>query len=749
MTGAYAIAVGVVVAATAVGLGARELAGGRASRGLAPVTGLAVLLVVARIAVELPGRAGTSLAAMSAVLLGSLALLARARRPAPGVALVAAVTAGLVLAAVSLPFLANGRFGPLGVSVNNDPALHVAWVGELRDGVTPVPERPRGYPIGPHAVMAAAAEVTGDGETAFVGLLMAVPVLTALTALGLLGSLSPPRRVLGALLGGLPYLAASYYAQASYKEPIVALMLVGVALVLHERSRGRLTTGATLALLGLLSAAVVTTFSWIGLAWPAAAVAAWWAGQAAVRHRLPAMPDRRAAVAAAAAALGVVVLVVLDRAGSNIVDLGSPGSPGGNLVARLSPFEGLGVWFQPDFRYAPGSLAGRRALELLALAALAFAAVWWARRRQTALPATVAGAAAIYVVAAAVASPYVSAKALAILAPVTMLALVRPLVEPRRAAGALLAVAFLGAAAWSSTLALRGAMVGDRAHARSLDRLRPWVREHPTLFAGKDDYAVQHLRGARLSTSVSSGVLSAPVVATRPEKPDQVGAPVDFDSPPPADLDRFRYAITTTTRYASLPPPNWRRVTADRFYTLWERRGPTPRARVLDEGVAPGAVLRCPGALRGTRGRALVRAAPRLADPGGWIRPSGRPAPAHAPDTLEPGQTVTTRMRLPPGRWELSLQYLGPTSLRVRAPGLRRTLSASLERPGPWWSIGELRSRGGPVTVSVAAEALPWLSVRRTVALGALAATRVDAPARSVPLASACGAYVDRYTTAP
>jgi hypothetical protein len=274
------------------------------------------------------------------------------------------------------------------------------------------------------------------------------------------------------------------------------------------------------------------------------------------------------------------------------------------------------------------------------------------------------------------------------------------------------------------------------------------VQGRPTLFLGKDDYVAWELRGGRLSGAIPFYLPSADPVVVRPRKPIVEGSPLDFDTIEPRGLDLFRYAVTTRTGYASRAPANWRRILDTRFYTLWERRGPTSDRQVLDEQIAPGAVLRCDRpadrALSRRRGRALVRPAPVVGDPGGWIRPTGRPAPPNVADTLQSGDTVTHDLELPLGRWEISLQYLGGTSLRVRAPGLDRTMPQNPELPGPWWSVGTVAG-GRTIRLSVTAEAKPFLSTRRPVALGAVAATRVDRPDEVVPLSRACGRYVDSY----
>ncbi len=87
-------------------------------------------------------------------------------------------------------------------------------------------------------MVATLAEATGISiEDVFNGLLLAIPALTALTALAALGGLPPLRRVVAASLVGMPFLAASFFAQSSFKETALALFVLGFALSLAALSR--------------------------------------------------------------------------------------------------------------------------------------------------------------------------------------------------------------------------------------------------------------------------------------------------------------------------------------------------------------------------------------------------------------------------------------------------------------------------------------------------------------------------------
>ena len=194
----------------------------------------------------------------------------------------------VVVLVLSIPFAVSGRWGLLGVGFNNDLGLHLAWAEWLRSGFGPAPDT--GYPLGPHGLAVATAAVPGIGlGQAFVGEIFAIGVLTGLTALGALRELAPGRRLLAAALVALPYLAASYFAQAAFKETAEALFVLAFA---SSSARRALPDGRAwarlryaLPLLALVGG-IFFSYSFAGLAWPVAIVVLWSLTQPAVRRAL-------------------------------------------------------------------------------------------------------------------------------------------------------------------------------------------------------------------------------------------------------------------------------------------------------------------------------------------------------------------------------------------------------------------------------------------------------------------------------
>jgi hypothetical protein len=228
----------------------------------------------------------------------------------------------------------------------------------------------------------------------------------------------------------------------------------------------------------------------------------------------------------------------------------------------------------------------------------------------------------------------------------------------------------------------------------------------------------------------------------------------DFDSVVARKLHRFPYVITTRGGFASGPPPWLRLVRTTPSFALWRRVGPLTPRRTLHEGADPGATLDCRtplgGRLAGATGAATVFAR-RPVRSARW-----RPGP-----TVEDGSPATATVRLPAGRWAISLQYDATRDVHVTAPGLDATIPANLDYRGstPYYRAGEMTvANGGPLRFTVSVERPPLvgrlLGAASVAHLGAIAATPVGRSARGVPgdgesriaLRAACGRYVDWYS---
>src|SRR5689334_10350235 len=161
MIASYGTALVICVAALAIGRGIFAATGEASWSWLAPAVGYAALLVLCNTAVRLPGHGWTAVLAVTVSVAGAVVV---GRRPAGTASLVdgLVVTIGVV-AATAIPFVASARVGVLGVSVLNDLAVHLPLADALLHPQVAAftNHGPPGYPSGPHAIMATAAQGLG------------------------------------------------------------------------------------------------------------------------------------------------------------------------------------------------------------------------------------------------------------------------------------------------------------------------------------------------------------------------------------------------------------------------------------------------------------------------------------------------------------------------------------------------------------------------------------------------------------
>ncbi len=757
----------------------------------APV-GFGLLIVVAQPLIRLPGRAVTAAIIIGLALVACLVYL-RGRwsgeRTIGDAVREGLPVAILLLLVTAIPFLASGRTGVLGEGIyTNDQAAQLYWADWLQHGIGHEPRAVRfGYPLGPQSLAATIAEATGISlVSSFNGLLVAVPVLSGLTALSVLRTIKSARRVLGAVIVGIPYLAASYLAQSAFKETVMALLVLGLAAGLRDLDPeigglGARAQRATIAGLLVLTVASVFTYSFPGVAWLVGGAVIWLAAEVvAGRVRISGREAREALRPALPfIAIGVVAIVAVLALEAGALShfasrLGSVRNSTGRLVSPVSPREALAIWPKGDFRLNAASTLGARLATIVGVIAAALATWWWLRRRDFGVPAALAAAGVIYLLTRWKGGINVESKALAVLAPVFALYVVTALLSRNgiwrgaaRIAVLGLAFVFIAGAAWSSFRALRAAPVGTTRVAEELGKLSAKIEGRPVVFLAADRFASYRLRGARVVASPGGYVPSKPLQARRQKKWVQ-GLPIDFDTAPPGTLDDFRFAITTNAAFASAAPPNWTPIQTTADFTLWKRHGRTPRSRVLDERGNPGAALSCSN----DAGRKLARsgATAQLIDESVVGRKSDwKPEGSFAGS----GGSASMKLNVPKGSYFVSMQYASPVSMRLTGPGITANLPASLDGmyafapgQGPVWPLGGFAvSHSGPITFTVRQNRLSsvqrLLGVERPSWLGLLALTPVPASQqaslrqltktgpllddRDVPISQACGQYVDRY----
>jgi hypothetical protein len=776
LVAAPAAAALVVAASLTVGQAGLTLCGRPEDRVAAGPVGLALLLCVAGIVAGLDGR-GTAIAiALVAVTAAAVAVLVRTGLPTvPTEVRVAAIAAALLAGlAASIPFIAAGHVGILGVGlVNDDMASHLLladWIAERFDPEPVLVDQ--GYPLGPHALVIGIGSLL-DVRTidVFAGLVLAIPGLTAFIVSGLLGHLRPVARVAAAALVALPYLAAAYLAQEAFKEPIVALFLLAFAVLLPTTRDWR---GAIA--LGVIAAGTVYVYSFPGLAWLAGTAliygaVLWWRtagdhGESRLRQPLRSHAShlRRihaakaaSATLAALAALLVLVALDLDRIRDFVdfraLDPDRANEGGlGNLRGHLSPLEALGIWPTSEFRLSAGEGSGPAiafyAGAVVGLAALVAGLPGWVRRHGVTVPAALLTAVVAYLVARAFGTVYSEAKALAIIAPLIALIALGGVGATAWRRG--LAVAFAVGVAVSSFLVLRQAPVAPEAHMDELAEIRPLVQGEKVLFLGRDNFVLWELRGSKPFTHVRN--FYDPYFVEPNFELRSVASKFDFDSVTAETLARFPYVITTRAAYASGPPPDYEPVAATSSYVIWRKQGPVARRVPVEDGPEPGRVLvDCEPRAAGVA--AVFPAEPLLFPDTDW-----------STTTLESSSSASIELTVQRGVWEVSIQYDATRPVTLSGPGYRATLPGNLDYRGvgPFWPAGQIDvETGGPVQLTATVEDPPaagrLIGAHSVAHLGAIALTRPGPglyaatnvsplPAggeRIVPASRACGRYTD------
>jgi hypothetical protein len=782
--GTYVSAGIILLASLLVGRAVLLALGRRHASFLEGAVGFATLILVCSVAIRLPGNEATSIFCCAVLVVASIVfLLVRSESmlgPAVGIALPVALLSGLL---ASFPFIASGHIGIPGIGLNNDMAMHLVDVDYLVDPSRPTPVSvTNGYPLGPHSLVGTVVSLLGTQPLyGWLGLLVAVPVLTGITALGGLRELPGGRRLLAALLVAVAYLSASVLGIAGFKELIAGMFLIAFALGLREIERSSEGRIAIVIGLALITAAMVPVYSLPGVAWLAGAAGLWLLAHLLRIRAESGMKGVREAVRASMRIVipaAIVLLLVFLTQLPKVIDFFNSGSIGNvadtnsKLRFVVSPLETLGIWPSGSWLLGTHDVAHFWIFGAIGLAGAIVGLVWWMSKRDYAVPAMVISGLVIYLGTKYIEDGglYILAKAVVVPASVVMLLVVAALFAPGGGwAKRIFAVVFVALAAYSSFLALRDTVVAPHDRLQELSSFQDTVAGQRVLALTSDRFTDYGLRTAEVSSPAFNSEIRVPSNGAKSQR-----LPIDFDSVPASVLNEFPYAVTTSAIYQSQAPPGWTLAQSTGSYRLWKRTGTTPPLTILAEEARPGRIFRCNrpkfAKLKDAGGQALTwqprpviakRLYWKAAHAGGALGEGGVAPDKRAPidNNLAPGETASQQIVLPPGRWELSLQYVSPvTGVRVNAPGLDVHMPAGVDaaipyRPdqGPYWPVGEVTSKGGPVTVSVTADDVDWfqslLGVDAPAVIGNLTAVNPNG-FKTLPTASACGLFVDHLINA-
>jgi hypothetical protein len=757
----------ICVVSAILGQAIHSLSGANRWMWTAPAVGFAALLVVVNATIRLPGGGTVSLVVV--IVLSAISLTVVIRCVDMRSVVITALPVAVVVAVLaSSNYLINDNFGIPGVSMLNDFAGHLPWAEALRTHDSPFRLILPGYPLGCFALAGTLGTLPGVSVLiGFQGILIATPVLIAVTTMTLFVQLGTILRIMAGTVVSLAYLVTAALAEGAFKEPVEALFAVATTLSLRELAQASERPSLAAVPIAVLVAGSVANYSYPGLTWPVLIVVLWLALETLRRRFTISLLLVKRILTTAFVATTMLVLLILPEifrfhafAQAQVSTLDAQT---GNVPTALPWRETLGIWFSNDFRLWPTQpLNLQHALITFAIAVLAFGVIQAWRRHEANLLALLTAALTVALYTRITANAYNGAKAMMVLSCAVALVSIRGILpdasglKPRlgrhkilglRLARTIIATLFTAACLWSAGLVMRGSYVGPSSHTTELARLDRVLVGHAVLFLGQDDFAAWELRGTHLGYLTPYDIPSQPL-SFRANKSFVVGEPADFDTVATRTLNAFNYVVAPRSDFASVPPPNWRTVAITRFYQAWARTGSTPPHAILAEGAGPGAILNCSTpagrALSRTSGTALVRTPPVVLNGASWQGPViGR-----QPDVsvLNAGTQATQQVTLPPGRWQLSLQYTSATSLTVRVHRLESVLPAALEHQGPYWLAGDITSTGKLLTIQVKVDAPPPLATIHSTLLGDIALVRVDVAPRMMPLRAACGRYVDWYT---
>jgi hypothetical protein len=771
MLAALASAALIAAGSLAIGQAILFLSGWREWTWLSGPVGLAALLTLSGIVVRI-GDHGTAIAITCGVAVLASALYLGARGGGHGGPSPALLSAGIAGVAASIPFIAAGAVGILGVGlVNDDMANHLLlsdWIGER---FRPEPVLiDQGYPLGPHALVAGlSSALHASAVDVFAGLILVIPALTALVAYGALDGLRPLFRVPIAALVSLPYLAAAYLAQEAFKEPIIAVFLLSFVLLLAKITEARQAIP-----LGVLAAGTVYVYSFPGLGWLLAAAVVWLAWRAVRTGEYPAVSWGMYGLTAAVGVATLVVLIapeiprLLDFVDFRALHPDRANDGGhGNLPGQLNPLEALGIWPTSEFRLSAGAnglpAVVFYAAALAALVGFALAVGRWLRAHGPAVLVALISAVLLYLTARAFGTVYTSAKALAIAAPLIALITLGGLFAASGRALRLLGAGIAVAMAASSFLILREAPVAPEQHMDELAEIRPLVAGEKLLFLGRDNFIVYELRGSKPFVAVKN--FYDPFYAKPNTSLADVFSKFDFDSVDAATLARFPYVLTTRAAYASGPPPGYRVRRETPSYVLWEREGGPTNRTPAETDAQPGRVVACGGSGHSGGRAAYFTQPPVRAGAADWSQ-----------TTIHNGDQARVELTLPRGSWRISLQYDATREVHLEVASTTSVNSVTFadlpgnldyRGPGPYWPAGEVEATAPRTTAVITASvddpplAGRLLGASSVAHLGPIAASPAgsgyvrdgEEPLPGTgellrPASRACGSYVDWFEEA-
>lgn len=695
---------------------------------LVPVAGFAVMIVLAA---TLTVQDATAELAVPVVALCSVAGLVmgrpwsdpRLRRSA----IVPLVVATVTYLAFAAPSLLTGHGSVAGyVKLDDTPTwlAHTVYVLEHgRDtAALPVSSYGRtigswlggGYPVGSFLPLGLVSRLSGqDPAGAYQPMIC---VFAALLALGLFAcarGFCVSRRA-AAVTAGVGAQASLLYGYAQWggiKEIVTAALLPLLAFASLRAGRDL----RVVPVLAIAAGAVLAVLGPNGAVWAAPALAVF--GLVAMGGPRLKIGFRGMFVAAAAFGLTAVPLVATlgflwhTRSGA----ISQQGELG-NLARPISLLQGAGLWPTGDFRQDPSPRWFAVALAVVVVAAAVVALVAAVRARRLELPVLLGITLAGVVPGVVVGSPWVDAKALAVLSPMVLAMAVavaaRPLARPRPwslLATSALMVALPAGVAWSTFASVDGIQVAPRARLDEARAVGQRVAgDRPALLLDPEIYASRYF--LREADGEGASDLRVRPVARRDGGQFARHSTADVDEIAVPDLWVYRSLVHRRSPSASRPPTGFSLVHAGRFWEAWRREpeAPAPLARLpLSTGADPTARPACIDvqALARTPGARRLAAVPRRPPVIAQLDPSSVPRAWAADGSVRPvtdGRARFTVSVPTSGRWRAWVggSVLGRLDVRVDGRDVGH-VRHELALGGQWMRFAALDLESGSHRIEV------------------------------------------------
>lgn len=493
------------------------------------------------------------------------------------------------------PVALTGSATFLGYNLLNDTAIHLAlvdWIGD--HGSRWVAQPPSSYasamheyvgthyPLGSHELLAALRPLVGLDPALIYQPFLAVSAAFAAAAVFSIvrgewvGRWGAAVIAFAALAGQLVF---SFSLQGGIKEMTFITCLAGAAALARRP-----------ALMALPAAALYAIYGVYGLPWIVAL---------AVVALVVARPVLREF---AVGAVVFVMAIAAELPGS--IDYWRHGHSVITKASELGPLAGPlkfvqigGVWTNGDYRFTPAHSWITYGLDVVVLA-FAVVGVVAAVRRRSVGPLVLVGAALFgWVVVQPTGSPYVAAKALAVLSPAVLVAGaigVAVVAARRRRVGLGVAVVLGLALLVSDALAYRMVLPAPMKRLGELAAIdKRFAGKGPVLVNEYEAYVKHYMRRSGGSDPYESWAVARARLTNSKLKVG--GHAYDLDQFVPSFVQGYRLIALRRSPAESRPPSNYRRVWSGRFYEVWRRVGPAPTVHVAlgSPPLDPTAPLSC------------------------------------------------------------------------------------------------------------------------------------------------------------